>query len=207
MWYGNKEEKAAYTAVADGEHAGEYMKPAKTGTPLKDAKFKLYKGTSQPADDVAAWYKWDDTNKKVTWVAKSAADTFTTNDAGKFNPQVKGLEAEKTGTAYGLLEIEAPKGYNLLKAPVPFTLTGAYDGTTNKATITASAGTVTGGTIDLSKTAAAQPVVTEPVLNQTGTELPSTGGIGTTIFYVVGSIMVVAAGVLLITKKRMSREG
>ena len=45
------------------------------------------------------------------------------------------------------------------------------------------------------------------VVNQSGTELPSTGGIGTTIFYVVGSIMVVAAGVLLVTKKRMSREG
>ena len=45
------------------------------------------------------------------------------------------------------------------------------------------------------------------VENNTGAELPSTGGIGTTIFYVVGSIMVVAAGVLLITKKRMSREG
>ena len=45
------------------------------------------------------------------------------------------------------------------------------------------------------------------VLNNKGSVLPSTGGIGTTIFYVVGSIMVVAAGVLLITKKRMSREG
>ena len=45
------------------------------------------------------------------------------------------------------------------------------------------------------------------VINNAGAELPSTGGIGTTIFYVVGSIMVVAAGVLLITKKRMSREG
>lgn len=45
------------------------------------------------------------------------------------------------------------------------------------------------------------------VVNNSGTVLPSTGGIGTTIFYVVGSIMVVAAGVLLITKKRMSREG
>ena len=41
------------------------------------------------------------------------------------------------------------------------------------------------------------------VLNQTGTELPSTGGIGTTIFYVLGSVLVVAAGVLLVTKKRM----
>ena len=43
--------------------------------------------------------------------------------------------------------------------------------------------------------------------NNKGTLLPSTGGIGTTIFYVAGSILVVAAGVLLITKKRMSREG
>ena len=45
------------------------------------------------------------------------------------------------------------------------------------------------------------------IVNQKGAVLPSTGGIGTTIFYVVGSILVVAAGVLLITKKRMSREG
>ncbi len=45
------------------------------------------------------------------------------------------------------------------------------------------------------------------VENNKGTVLPSTGGIGTTIFYVVGSILVVAAGVLLVTKKRMSREG
>lgn len=45
------------------------------------------------------------------------------------------------------------------------------------------------------------------VINQSGTELPSTGGVGTTIFYVVGSILVVAAVVLLITKKRMSRGG
>lgn len=44
------------------------------------------------------------------------------------------------------------------------------------------------------------------VINYTGTELPSTGGIGTTIFYVAGSVLVLAAAVLLITKKRMSEE-
>lgn len=44
------------------------------------------------------------------------------------------------------------------------------------------------------------------VLNQSGTELPSTGGIGTTIFYCVGAVLAVGAFVLLITKKRMSRE-
>jgi len=42
------------------------------------------------------------------------------------------------------------------------------------------------------------------VNNQSGTELPSTGGIGTTIFYVVGGVLVLAAIILLVTKKRMS---
>ena len=43
------------------------------------------------------------------------------------------------------------------------------------------------------------------VLNNTGAELPSTGGIGTTIFYVLGGVLVVGAAVLLVTKKRMER--
>ena len=41
------------------------------------------------------------------------------------------------------------------------------------------------------------------VVNHKGKELPSTGGIGTTIFYVVGAILVIGAGVVLITKRRM----
>ena len=45
------------------------------------------------------------------------------------------------------------------------------------------------------------------VENKSGTELPSTGGMGTTLFYVVGGIMVLAAVVLLVTKKRMAVEG
>jgi len=43
----------------------------------------------------------------------------------------------------------------------------------------------------------------QAVVNLAGTELPSTGGIGTTIFYVVGAILVIGAGVVLITKRRM----
>lgn len=42
------------------------------------------------------------------------------------------------------------------------------------------------------------------VNNQAGSELPSTGGIGTTIFYIVGGILLIGAGVLLVVKKRMS---
>lgn len=55
---------------------------------------------------------------------------------------------------------------------------------------------------DADKTGAAQI----KVLNQSGTELPSTGGIGTTIFYVLGSVLVLGAAVLLVTKKRMGAE-
>jgi len=44
------------------------------------------------------------------------------------------------------------------------------------------------------------------VINQSGTQLPSTGGIGTTIFYIVGGLLAVGAGVVLVTKKRMSKE-
>ena len=45
------------------------------------------------------------------------------------------------------------------------------------------------------------------IVNQKGLVLPETGGIGTTIFYVVGGLLIAAALVLLITKKRMTKEG
>ena len=82
------------------------------------------------------------------------------------------------GTYY-LVETKAPAGYNQLTAPVTIT--------------------VNGGTTETALT------VTERVENQAGTLLPSTGGMGTTIFYVLGFVLVVGAGVLLVTKKRMSQ--
>lgn len=83
------------------------------------------------------------------------------------------------GTYY-LEEIEAPAGYNQLKEPVQVTVNGG--------------------------TAEAQLTVTQPVANSTGTVLPSTGGMGTTLFYTLGAILVLGAGVLLVTKKRMSEK-
>ena len=80
---------------------------------------------------------------------------------------------------YHLVETKAPAGYNQLTAPVTIT--------------------VNGGTTEAALT------VTENVANQAGAVLPSTGGMGTTIFYVLGAVLVVGAGVLLVTKKRMSQ--
>ena len=120
---------------------------------------------------------------------------------------------------YLLVETVVPTGYNALE-PKTFTVSASHTATAdiNKNTkkdgngayvLTAVSGT---GEITLAqhtKTEGESTIidgVSTDVVNQSGTVLPSTGGIGTTIFYVVGSILVVAAGVLLITKKRMGRE-
>ena len=47
--------------------------------------------------------------------------------------------------------------------------------------------------------------LTADVINNKGAELPSTGGIGTTIFYIIGAILVVGAGVVLVTRRRMKK--
>lgn len=85
----------------------------------------------------------------------------------------------KDGTYY-LLETAAPAGYNLLKDPVEVIIDDAN--------------------------AAAALTHTVGVANNTGAELPSTGGPGTTLFYILGGVLAVSAAVLLITKRRMRGE-
>ena len=114
---------------------------------------------------------------------------------------------------YVLVESTVPAGYNGIKAKsVTVTATHTQDPdelkldslTVNNTDFTA---TTTSSTVDETTVTTPTGLIKTEIENNSGTVLPSTGGIGTTIFYVVGSILVVAAGVLLITKKRMSREG
>jgi len=48
--------------------------------------------------------------------------------------------------------------------------------------------------------------VSGTIENNKGTQLPSTGGIGTALFYLAGGVMAVGAGVILVTKKRIGKE-
>ena len=106
---------------------------------------------------------------------------------------IRGLDKDKT---YRLVETKAPaEGYNLATEPVSLTLT---DDT--------KAGVIISGDASDAVTKLAAASVGK-LANNKGVELPSTGGIGTTIFYIVGGILVLGAGVLLITKKRMTKEG
>ena len=111
----------------------------------------------------------------ITWPANTV---LTTNAQGKI--KISGLDSD----TYYLREIKAPAGYNALKEDVEVVITGAVKA-------------------EGSDSPTYSTVVSE-VNNNSGTELPSTGGIGTTVFYVIGSVLVAAAVVLLVTKKRMS---
>ena len=153
---------------------------------LAGAQFVLYKKEG----DKTLYAKADNNNKITGWVeTKDDAKVFTSDVDGKI--KIEGLDAD----TYYLEEIEAPAGYNKLKDPIKVVITATIDPTTNAGTATVK---YTVGTEE----ATANPDV--KVLNQTGTELPSTGGIGTTVFYVVGGLLVAVAVVLLVTKKKMS---
>ncbi|MBQ9662783.1 MAG: isopeptide-forming domain-containing fimbrial protein [Oscillospiraceae bacterium] len=120
---------------------------------------------------------------------------------------IYGLDPDET---YTLTETATEAGYNLLSGTVSLTPTKAEKTSVNtiKVTVAEASGITAGNaSADADHTLELAAKQVNKVENNSGTVLPSTGGIGTTIFYVVGSILVVAAGVLLITKKRMSREG
>ena len=124
-------------------------------------------------------YANGDTTKEVSWVTdKTAATPKITDDKG-----AAGFDGLANGTYY-LEETEAPEGYNKLDHVIEVDVNSKDAEVANTDSLT----------------------VTEPVENKSGSLLPSTGGIGTTIFYVVGGILVVAAAVLLVTRKRMSTE-
>ena len=147
--------------------------------PLAGAVFTLSKNSD--GTNPIALIKVRDNVYRVAKTGETGTITEITTDAtGAFT--IEGLDSD----TYYLIEKTAPAGYNVLKAPVKVVID--------------KEGKVTYG----DDNAVANPDV--KVLNQSGTELPSTGGMGTTIFYVLGGVLMAGAFVLLVVRKRMRTE-
>lgn len=131
-------------------------------------------GAEETISNVKEYYRL--AGGKITWVENvNDATELTTSTTAMI--EFNGLA---DGTYY-LEETEAPDGYNKLPQPIQVVLAH----TTNN-----------GDGVGVN--------VVVPVANTTGNPLPSTGGIGTTIFYVLGGILLVGASVLLVTRRRVS---
>ena len=185
-----------------------------TSTVLPGAQFTLQAITGEHA---GKWVKVDANNKVSGWLdtepGVSSADAATAKKSGVFitgNKDTYGNQITIIGLddgQYLLHEIKAPSGYNVLQKPLKVTITGNTNNTQDLGVPTSwDRGSQSVKIETLNGDLYATGYSKVSIVNNAGAVLPSTGGIGTTIFYVVGSIMVVAAGVLLITKKRMGRE-
>ncbi|MEA4932772.1 MAG: SpaH/EbpB family LPXTG-anchored major pilin, partial [Lawsonibacter sp.] len=135
----------------------------------------------------------DNGNGTYTVAPSGTAGTVTTISAGSIT--IKGLD---DSTTYYLHETKAPDGYNALSAPVSFVITAGYETAGNA--LASGSPTVSVDNGDASTT------LSTDVKNLTGAELPSTGGIGNTIFYVIGGTLAAGAGVMLIARKRVKDE-
>lgn len=155
---------------------------------LSGAKFVLYR-----MDNGVKKYATLTNNKIDGWVTdKDNATTLETSGTGDIL-----IEGLNVGTYY-LEETEAPVGYNKLTEPIEVEITATTSVTSGSETVQYK------NSSETSYTPATDATV--KVLNNAGTQLPSTGGIGTTLFYVIGGGLMAVAAVLLVTKKRMNNK-
>ena len=158
-------------------YSGEIKITKVDGDSKKDGTYtKKLKGATFVVKRGTEYLKYTDnagTNDAFTTTTdKNEATKYVTNDDGEV--VIRGL---KQGT-YELVEIQAPDGYNVLNETQPVTLT--FDSSSAQGTL----------------------VVAPVVENFKGIQLPSTGGMGTTVFAIVGLLVMAGAAVTLIVKKR-----
>ena len=151
---------------------------------LAGAGFTLYDGETaiQLYEKDGEFFVYDADNAPA---GVEVLTEITSQKDGTFN--INGLDA---GT-YTLKETTVPTGYNKCEdITIVISATHSEDEDANSATTTLTKAT---------------KGMHNDIVNKNGTTLPETGGIGTTMFYVIGAILVVGAAVVMITKKRMSR--
>ena len=164
----------------------KYHMVGETKTALAGAEFILYKGSGESNREYAQV-----ANGKLTGWTKNKADATKLVSDAKGEIAVEGLDAD----TYYLEETKAPDGYNKLAGPVKVVISHTVTGEGAQMTHTLKQDTTGGEEVEVNKV---------EIENKSGTELPSTGGMGTTLFSVLGGFLVLVAIILLITRKRMS---
>lgn len=105
---------------------------------------------------------------------------------------------------YKLTETTTPSGYNTI-TPIEFTISATHDTTSADPKLTELTGNVTTGDVQFTADTSAGSLTTD-VVNKKGSTLPSTGGRGTTMIYIIGAALVVTAGVVLVMRKKMNSD-
>ena len=164
------------------------------GNPLKGAAFALYKKVRDPMDGSSGYTIIEGDSYKLIGQLNVAADgTIEDPDMTQFT--WKGLDDGE----YLIVEVITPEGYNSID-PVKFTIAANHEAESDDPQlIDLTGGDKFTGTVNDGN-------LFTKIENRMGSTLPSTGGIGTTIFYVIGGALMVGAAVLLITKKRMESK-
>ena len=156
---------------------------------LKGAAFALYK-----KDYNGIW------NLVGLCNATGSEGNYTLESADRTDFEWKGLDDGE----YKIKEIITPAGYNTIDDQI-FTVDATHETESDDPQLKTLTGDATDGTIEFTPKMGEGSLSTT-IENNRGTTLPGTGGIGTTIFYVVGGGLMVAAAILLITKKRMENR-
>ena len=187
--YGKGQSKQAITNTYTWSFT--VKKVSEQQTPLSGATFELY---SDKECKTKIWLKKGEDGSTYQ-VSGDGTDSIAAGEV-----TIQGLDS---GTYY-LKETAAPSGYNKLSGVIEVVIAQADNNaeTTNDGKVTYTYQKDDGTTVSVNEDDGG----TVTVVNNKGTLLPSTGGAGTTLFYILGGILVVGAGVLLITKKRMSGE-
>ena len=105
---------------------------------------------------------------------------------------------------YRLVETTTPSGKNTID-PIEFTITADHEVLSDSPALNSLSGNVTSGVAEFTASVPDGSLTTN-VVNESGTVLPSTGGMGTTMLYLGGAILVLGAGILLITRRRMAAK-
>ena len=165
---------------------------------LPGAEFTLIKKVAQ----LDAEGKVEKDENGNTLYKEETIDVVKTNGGTTFT--FKGLDDGD----YILRETKTPTDYNTI-ADIEFTVkadhTIEWNGVNRDNVLTNLNGVKADGTVVITGTPSTGTLETT-VMNKKGAELPSTGGIGTTIFYVVGGLLMVAAAVMFVTKKRVESD-